>query len=132
MITQIIYEIELKLTFLEKRKKIDPKSLVEDVHHFTDLLANFVVKCKGFEKDRYNDYSCEEYYDDDNYYDQYAPQENQDSKKEWIWLIGVVCVTNLKISKSKSKKKAKKGKKLGEGDGNNQNDAGQNEIKAFC
>jgi len=38
MIAVIIQEIEMKLNFLEKKKKIDPKSLVEDVHHFSGLL----------------------------------------------------------------------------------------------
>ena len=80
MITQIIYEIEIKLSFLEKKKKIDPKSLVEDVQHFSDLISNFVVKCKGIEKDRFDPY-CDDDYCDDNYYDQFVAQENQDSKK---------------------------------------------------
>jgi len=98
MITQIIYEIDLKLCFLEKRTKIDTKSLVEDVHHFTDLLANFRVKSKGFDSEKYSEYYEEDY--DENFYDQYVGQENQD-----------VSVINMKVSKSKSKKKAKKGKK---------------------
>lgn len=119
MITQIIYEIELKLSFLEKRTKIDSKSLVEDVHHFSDLLSNFVVKAKGFEKGRYDEYYEEDY--DDNYYDQYVAQENHDSIPIKQPPNKIVIVTNVKVSKSKSKKKAKKAKKAAElsGEGNN-------------
>lgn len=84
MITQIIYEIELKLEFLEKKKKIDPKSLVEDIHHFTELLKNFRVKPTGFKCEKYGDYYDEEI--DDYSYEQYLASENQDGNTRFMGL----------------------------------------------
>jgi hypothetical protein len=69
MIFLVKTEIERKLVFLEKKDKIDPKFLLEDVHHFSELLKNFTIKSKGTKVERYTDYYYE--HEDCNYDDDY-------------------------------------------------------------
>jgi len=108
MISVIIQEIEMKLNFLEKKKKIDPKSLVEDVHHFSGLLKNFTLRANGVKTEKYTDFYYEtnednQFTDDD--YKYYVVEEETD-----------FALTDFKLSKGK-KKKNKNNNKKKEGNG---------------
>lgn len=86
---------------MAKDKKIDPKQLVEDVHHFTELLKNISLK-PAAKTERYIDY-YEECFDEgyDEEYQIYFVDDEEDC-------YGM----DVKMAK-KSKKKNGKNKKKG-------------------
>jgi hypothetical protein len=104
LILHVKYEIELKLRFLGKDSKIDTKQLVEDIHHFTELLKN--ISCNPGKSEKYVSYYDE--VADDNYgeYDDDYPQYYAaDGDEDDCYPV------NVKMAKKNRKKNAKAKKK---------------------
>jgi len=97
------YEIELKLKFLAKDSKLDTKQLVEDIHHFTELIKN--ISCNPARSEKYINYWDEAIdepyggYDDD--YQCYVVEGDEDD----------FYPLDVKMSKKNRKKNSKPKKK---------------------
>lgn len=93
-------EIEMKLNYLAKVKKISPRDLLEDIQHFCELLAKINYSEEAAYYDEYG-YADEGQYDDD-YYEYYGEEANNDH-----YSMFSVAVTKSVPNKKKSKNKQK-------------------------
>lgn len=96
-------EIEMKLNYLGRVKKINPKDLLGDIQHFCELLAK--INYSG-DQNHYDNYS---YADDAHYEDDCCYGEDAEIDPYSMYSVAVT-----KTSKTKKKSKAKpKNKKEG-------------------
>jgi len=59
-------EVEMKINFLGRVKKISPRDLLEDIEHFCDLLRKINSSEKTYAEEF--EYTEDCHYEDDDYY----------------------------------------------------------------
>jgi len=89
-------EVEMKINFLGRVKKISPRDLLEDIEHFCDLLRKINSSEKTYAEEF--EYTEDCHYEDDDYY--YNQAEDYS-----MYSIAVTKETKSKKKKNKGKNK---------------------------
>lgn len=101
LISHVIQELEIKLAFLDREEKLDPKQLVEDINHFSELLKNISYNPANA-TEKFIDYYDDQYDDYDEEYQSYFVK-NEDDYFSAEPTFAVKTTNNKKKKKGKSK-----------------------------
>jgi len=94
-------EVQMKINFLGRVKKISPRDLLEDIEHFCDLLRKINSSKKSYTDDF--EYTEDCHYDDDDYYYNQADDVGNDN-------FSMYSIAVTKGAKTKKKNKGGKAK----------------------
>ena len=104
-------EIQIKLSYLERVRKISPRDLLQDIQHFCDLLRKINYEDQTDYTDPYDYDDTGEYYEDEYYcYD--ADEKSREGNLTLSQFnIDIYSMYSVNVSKGpKSKKKSKNNK----------------------